>query len=340
MPGQPSAWAPTIPAKDDFDWIQLESGEWLKGRLKAMQDDTLEFDSEELDELSFDFEDITQVRSPNTYDLLFLNKDKASGAFSIAGESVTVTGATTRTFPRAQLQSITRGGSQEKNYWSGNLMLGLTARAGNTRELQYNAQAALRRRTPGTRLELDYLGNISSSSGVESSANHRLSSEFDLWLSNRLYLVVPYAEYFADKFQNIADRITLGAGLGYDLVDRKAVEWNLTALPSLQRTRFDSVQVGEDETSAQGALVLGSDFIWEASRRVDLELKYQGQFTNSDLGSTLHHAESLLKIDLTQRFELDISLIWDRVDDPQTDADGITPEKDDFRMVVGFSVDF
>src|SRR5208282_5505081 len=37
-----------VPPEDSFDWIQLKSGEWLKGRVKAMQERKLEFFSEEL----------------------------------------------------------------------------------------------------------------------------------------------------------------------------------------------------------------------------------------------------------------------------------------------------
>ena len=48
--GQES-WQPPPPMPDDFDWIQLTSGEWLKGEIIAMYDDSLEFDSKELDDL-------------------------------------------------------------------------------------------------------------------------------------------------------------------------------------------------------------------------------------------------------------------------------------------------
>jgi hypothetical protein len=46
---------------DIFDWIQLKSGEWLKGTIKAMQKHELEFDSEELDHLKFDWDDNRDV---------------------------------------------------------------------------------------------------------------------------------------------------------------------------------------------------------------------------------------------------------------------------------------
>jgi hypothetical protein len=48
---------------------------------------------------------------------------------------------------------------------------------------------------PGGRLadaedfSFDYLGNVSSIDDVRSANNHRVNSEFDLWLSRRLYFV-------------------------------------------------------------------------------------------------------------------------------------------------------
>jgi hypothetical protein len=32
--------------RDDFDWVRLVSGEWLKGSIEGMRDDTLRFDSD------------------------------------------------------------------------------------------------------------------------------------------------------------------------------------------------------------------------------------------------------------------------------------------------------
>jgi putative salt-induced outer membrane protein YdiY len=335
-----TVWTPSSPPEDDFDWIQLVSGEWLKGRLLALQDEKLEFESEELDELEFDWEDVLQVRSPQLLDLLFEDKTKISGPITIAQELVAVGGAEPRTFPRAQLLGITRGGERERNFWSGGASFGLTLRSGNVDEVLYNAQAALQRRTPGTRFSLEYLGSVTNAEGTKSSDNHRLNAEYDVWLSRRLYLIVPSGEYFTDEFQNIDSRVTLGAGLGYDLVDRAELEWNVSVLPSLQSTRFDSVLAGEDDSRSEGALVLGSEFDWELSRRIDFALEYQGQYTNSEFSQTIHHTLCKLEIELTKVFELDISLVWDRVGDPEQAEDGTTPEKNDLRLILGFGFDF
>ena len=51
----PQDWQPPPPMPDAFDWIQLTSGEWLKGELIALYDGSLEFDSDELDNLTLDW---------------------------------------------------------------------------------------------------------------------------------------------------------------------------------------------------------------------------------------------------------------------------------------------
>ena len=38
-----------IPSAEKFDWVQLTSNEWLKGEIKGMYKDSLEFDSDKLD---------------------------------------------------------------------------------------------------------------------------------------------------------------------------------------------------------------------------------------------------------------------------------------------------
>jgi len=221
-----------VPPEDSFDWIQLKSGEWLKGRLKAVQERKLEFYSEELDDLTFDWKDIRQVRAHHILDVLSVTGENLSGPVTVTPDQVLVGGAQPRVFSREQIQSLTPGGSKELDYWSGKVSLGLNLQTGNTRQVAYNASANLQRRTPETRFTLDYLGNLSSVNGVENANNHRVNSEFDYWLSQRFYVLVPSVEYYKDPFQNLADRVTLGGGLGYDIVDRPTLEWNITTGPA------------------------------------------------------------------------------------------------------------
>jgi putative salt-induced outer membrane protein YdiY len=329
-----------VPPEDGFDWIQLKSGEWLKGSIQAMQDKKLDFDSEELDELTFDWSDIRQMRSPHMNEMLLMNKEGIKGPVMITPDMVMVGGAQPRTFPRSELQSVTPGGPNEWDYWSGKLSVGLALRAGNTKSVDYNAQANLQRRTPATRFKVDYLGSISSLNSVENENNQRVNAEFDYWLSHRLYLILPQAEYYSDPFQNIADRATVGSGIGYDIIDRSAMEWDVSLGPVYQKTWFDSVESGQSTTRGQAALAFGTDFDWDITRRIELILQYSGQYTSQEAGDTLQHAVSTLSIELTKRFDLDVSFIWDRIGNPRAESSGVVPQQDDYRLTVGLGVRF
>jgi len=329
-----------VPPADSFDWIQLNTGEWLKGRIKAMQDRQLEFFSEKLSDMTFDWKDIRQVRSPRTIDVLFVDGKRVSGSVTVTPEQVTVGGAAPYILPRGELQSLTPGGSKERDYWSADLSLGLTVQAGNTKAVQYNAQVDLQRRTPATRLSLDYIGNFSSVNGTESANNHRVNSEFDYWLSQRFYLMLPSVEYYQDPFQNLAHRVTAGGGIGYDLIDRSKLEWNITTGPAYQEAWFDSSLPGEPTDKGTAALTFGSRFKWDITSRVKWLVQYRGQYTSREVGETTHHAISTLSVDLNKRFTLDVSGIWDRISDPKVGADGVKPKPDDFSLVVGLGVHF
>jgi putative salt-induced outer membrane protein YdiY len=329
-----------VPPDDGFDWIQLKSGEWLKGSLKAVQDRKLDFDSDELNELTFDWKDIRQVRSPHLNKILLATQEEIEGPVTITPDLVTVGGAEPRSFPRSDLQSITPGGAQERDRWSGRLALGFALRAGNTKSVDYDAQASLRRRTPATRFKFDYLGNISSQNGVENENNTRVNTELDYWLSRQLYLILPQAEYFHDPFQNIAARATVGGGIGYDLYDRHNLEWGVSAGPAYQQTWYDSVQGGGSTTDGQAALVFGTDVDWQITGSVELILGYSGQYTTREAGGTLHHAVCTLAVDLTKRLELDVSFVWDRIQNPRAESNGMVPQQDDYRLTCGLGLSF
>lgn len=331
------SWVPPV---DRFDWVQLRTGEWLKGRIKGMQDRELEFYSEKLEDLTFDWKDVRQVRTTRSLDVLLVDGQKLSGPVEITPERVAVGGSQPSETSRDQLQSLTPGGAKERNHWSGKASAGLTLRAGNTEQIEYNAQAHLQRRAPGTRLSLDYIGNISRADGVESANNHRVNSEFDVWLSRRFYLIVPFAEYYKDPFQNLDARVTVGLGGGYDLIDRPKMEWNITAGPAYQQAWFESSQPGSPTEKGVGAVVFGSRFNWDISHRLEWTMEYRGQYTSRDVGETAHHGVATLSLDLTQRFDLDVSFVWDRIAYPKIGSDGIEPKPDDFRLVVGVGLDF
>lgn len=45
-------------------------------------------------------------------------------------------------------------------------------------------------------------------------------------------------------------------------------------------------------------------------------------------------------VDLTDALDFNLSLVWDRIEEPQANADGSTPKQDDYRLILGLGYDF
>ena len=229
---------------------------------------------------------------------------------------------------RGQKLRCRNGSCHERNYWSGKISFGLTLRGGNTEQIEYNARANLTRRTPSSRLALDYLGNFSETDGTETANNQRASTTFDVFVSRRLFVRVPFVEYYRDPFQNIAHRLTAGAGVGYDIYNRfnsPVVEWNVTLGPAYQQTWYDSVEPGEPQTVGGAAAVIGTRFNWDITSRIEVTLNSQGQISASDTNSSTVHNELLWELELTKVLDLDVSFIWDYTAKPRPDSTGTVP---------------
>jgi len=332
-------WPIQADAEPTYDWIQLKSGEWLRGTLHGMQNRTLEFESDELDDLSFDWKDVHQVILPQAL-VSFGDRESAWGRVRVDRENVTVSGGEEVTFPRYDLVGIAPGSPREIDYWSGRFNIGLNLRSGNTEQTDLVTKARLERRTSVTHFKIEYTGNFNQVAGTETVNNQRVTETFDFFLTRRTFLRVPLAEYYHDPFQNIDARLTAGGGVGYYLIDTPRTEWLVAGGPGYRHMRFDTVQPGEPEAESTPAVFLQSSFMIELTKRIDFELDYQMIRANEGSGGATQHGSATLEIDLTRRLDLDVSFNWDRIGNPQPDSTGLVPERDDFRTSLSLGVKF
>ena len=334
-----------IPPPDDkeFDWIQLKSGEWLKGELKSLQGDKLSFDSDELDELEFKWKDVYKLISPRTNSVVIDDGEKREevlGSLWITQDKVIVDGKDTVSYPRKDLFGIVPGTPKEINYWGGKIALGLTLRGGNTDQIEYNARLNLYRRTPSTALQFDYLGNFSETDGTETANNQRATATFDIFVSRFLFIRIPFLEYYHDPFQNIDHRFTAGAGVGYDIFNRfnsPVIEWNVVIGPAYQHTWYSSVEAGQSSNEGGAAFVAGTRFNWDVTSRIEFTLDSKAQIAAANANSTTWHNEFIWEIELTKR--LDVSFVVDYTADPKPDSTGTVPEKSDYRLTLALGLD-
>ncbi len=204
---QNQPWKPPPPPPDEFDWIQLNSGEWLKGELNVLYEQKLEFDSDELDLQVFDWEDVKQVRGHRIFSVRFEGPITVDGLIQVTEDKVFITvGGERQEFERSQLVAIAPGEPKEINYWSVKLSLGLNFTSGNTEQTQYTAIGNAKRRTSATRFVLDYLGNFTETEGDETVNNQRVNSYFDYFMTRKYFLRPFFGEYYRDPFKNIKHR--------------------------------------------------------------------------------------------------------------------------------------
>ena len=204
------SWLPPAIGHDTEDWIQLKSGEWLRGRLKYIQQRKVQFDSDELEDFSLDLKDVRQVYPANPLFTKFDGRDQIYGTVVVSNEVVRVFGPEQVSLPRDQLTGITPGGEREFDFWSGDLNVGLSLQAGNTKQTTLSTSAELARRTPATTIQLDYLANYSEAEGVQSANNQRLNGNYDIRLNRHWFLRPASLEYYRDQLANIAHRGTCG----------------------------------------------------------------------------------------------------------------------------------
>lgn len=328
-------WAPPEPSDTEYDWIQLNSGEWLKGDFERLRDRKIYFDSDELDDLQLDFSDVKAFRLPRPHSFRVDSREVYRGSAEMRDGVVRVETSTgVVEFHRRELIAAVQGEGRERDRWSFLVSLGVALREGNTSQSDLTGLLNIRREAALTRWRLDYNGIISTVNRDKTANSHRVYSGFDVYLTRRFFLTTPFFEFFSDEFQNIDQRYTPGLGLGYELVRQDWVEWEVTTGAAYQYTVFSSGGTSDDAATLVGTEL---DFDFDL---FDWDNLYRIQIVPTDLGKTSQHFESVVSLDIWGPFDLDVSFIWDRINKPELNADGTRPKSDDFRLSVGLGLDF
>jgi putative salt-induced outer membrane protein YdiY len=334
-------WRPPVSMQKDFDWIKLTSDEWLKGELIALYQDSLEFDSDEIGLLSFDWDDVAEVLSYKEKSLRLQDGRIVTGRLHINGGIVKLNNnGETSQIKRDMIVSIAASGDQEWSYWSGKISFGANVREGNTDQTDITFDLSAKRRTAQSRWINSYLANSTKIDGIETEDNQRFNSSFDWFLTNRLFWRAITYEYFSDRFQNTDSRVTVSTELGYQLFDTKDFFWEVTGGVGYQTTKFNSVEVGDEDEESTTIGTFGTDIEWDITGDIEYIFHYDVQLVSEAAGDRIHHMKTGFDIEIIKDFDLEISYYWDRVDKPTLDAEGNLPEEDDKRLVIGLSYEF
>jgi hypothetical protein len=336
--GLPAAF--TIKFGDTYDWLRLTSGEWLKGELKRMREDDIEFDSDKLDLVSFSWDKVDQLHSPRVNTYVFGGKMDVVGRGVITKDKVLVeTTEGVKSYPRSELLSIVRGEPRERNWWSTRLSAGFSGSAGNTSQGQFNGHWDLRRADQRTRSELSYDGTFGFANNAQTVNRHVGTFDVKLFISRRFFFVPVTSQFLNDQFANMKFRATPGTGAGVHIFDTKKVEWDVGGAMGYQFANFLSTAAGAENPQNDGFVSVGTYGDFDFTDDVELVLEWRSSIVYTQIGLTNHFGSAKFSVEVTDIFDFEGTFKFYRTEDPPPRADGSVPEKNDYEVIVGLALE-
>ena len=330
-----------LPPEDGFDWIQLTSDEWLKGDLVSLFHDTLSFDSDKLGVLTIDWEDVRIFKASRAFELGFEDASTVSGVIRVDDDVVSVESVdAVLEFDRSDVVAITPFARREIDRWEADLGAGINARRGNSSTVEANLRAGFKRRSSRSRLTGDYLGSFNETEGIKIAESHRANLTYDRQIRGRLFWRVVGAQYLQDVFQNLRHQGKVESGLGYTLLRTDKSTWELSGGVGGSYIEYVSVAPDEEAFELSPSASIGTIFETELTSWIDFDVELRTTFLNEKSGRYQHHLLTTLSSDLVGDVDMDVTFVWDRVQQPQPREDGSIPERDDYRLIFGLSYEF
>ncbi len=342
-----SPWPINVPQiSDKFDWLLLKTGELLGGDLVSMYDHKVEFDSDEVGVISIDMKDIAQIRTRTIMSIRQDNDEIHEGQLIVNKDSFSFVENPEVSYPRSTLLAIATSEKSGESLWSGEISLGADFKKGNSASFDYTGKLSLRRLSSSHRVLIDYLGvfseveDQSTNDNIKTEENHRLTAYIDWFYKHNIFFRLPSFEYYTDEFKNIDHQIDIGVAAGYVILDDPLQRWDVFAGPSGQYTKF--VEAEEDEATDETSplFLIGTSYERDITDNIEFEFDYNVKFTREESGSIIQHLESSIEIELINDFDIELSIVWDRTEDPIPDENGFQADQTDLLFTVGLEYSF
>lgn len=321
-----------------WDWIRLTSGEWLKGDLRGMERDDVDFDSDELGGLTLDWDDISAIYSYRPMSLMLDDGSVLIGVLRTRNKKLYVIGPD-QSLEFKRVIGLAVGLKSELDLWTGNVSVGLTLRTGNVEQRDIDVNTRFVRRTAHSTVRLSYVGNYTENDDIESANDHRANGSYDYRLNRDWFLRPIGLEYYRDKFQNIDNQWKANFGAGYYLADNSNLLWTLAAGPGYQEIRYSAVPAGQDRNSYSYTFAIETEYDQDLTSDIDLYWSYSVMWANTESGRSEQHGQIALDFDLISDIDLRIAAYYDYIQEPQADENGVVPDSSDYRFTVGLNYD-
>jgi putative salt-induced outer membrane protein YdiY len=257
--------AALIPGASLADTVVTSNGDTLNGRITGMRDGRLT--------LAAPYAEITipwpEVRSASTDDSVVItlaDGTKVIGTLNATSDGqlqVQPDGATSPVvFPVSVVTKIHPGDSPEAILkTSGFVNIGIKTTEGNTDTESYHADAEFVARTAANRYTVGTVLNYAEDDGDTTANDKRAYARYDHFVSQRWYINTN-TSFLRDEFKDLRLRSTLGAGMGYQVLESDTATLSVELGGTYIRQDY---QEGEDDSSiaARWALDYSQDLFNE-----------------------------------------------------------------------------
>lgn len=332
--------AESLPPTPGRDVLHLSTGERLEGQFVQLDAGTYHFKSDALDAMKVPSAKVTEFDAGRTVTVVTSDGRTLEGPARLDASGLTVwTADGPQRVSMADVVVINpKAPPTELEKWHAKLTLGATSTQGNTHNKTLFAIAGVNREDDWTRLTLGYQTAYGTVSGDESTKSHRGDGQFDIKVTERLFLTPVVANAYYDKFQNISYRYRIGSGAGYFILkEADFASWSVECGGAYGVTRFRRIQPGEARHRYETSIRAASRLEIQITENIAFKGFYESYIGAKNVKDTVHHAEAQISFKYGV-WSFDAGVIYDRIENPQRRADGTDPRRDDSKFFVGLGI--
>lgn len=219
--------------------------------------------------------------------------------------------------------------------WRGSLSFGGTYADAAVRSYSFSVRGELERISASDRWLNDLWIISGRSDGGTSAALFRLRSRYDRDFRKRWFGFLE-GEYRHDRPANIAQRVSVGTGIGYRVAEQRRLSWAVLGGVGYTAEGFFSPLDIIDRPSDRynrAELLVGTEMEYEISPDVTLNHRLTA-YPNLTFGSTYRLTyDATVRAAITRRLGLDISLSWRKSTEPVEDR-----RMDELLVVTGLAL--
>lgn len=331
----PAGAKPESSEEGYYDWIQLYSGEWIKGWMETMRDETLYFESEVLYSLYIDWVSIVTLYSAQYHTYVLRDGSTVVAKGILENGQLKLNG---KYYAPNRVLLIKQGGVDEIDNWYFRLRSGLSLHNASSSQFTWSNSTELLRDDGITRAALRYDGTLGQVDGDLTVSTHTGALQVDVLITSTLYLLPFYGSVTHDYERNIELRTTLGTGAGVHIIDVDGASWEVSFGPAYVSLLPITTVNGDVARTHDLGVILKTDLDVDILKDLSLNATWLSVLTVTGTDRSYHQGIASLELELSNIVTLNLSVMFDRSEAPQTTESGETPAQNSLQLDVGLGV--